>query len=108
MLAVGGPSGPSAVSRQVSGPGLSGEVGGMSLLWTWDCAETPALGPLEAMAGAGNEIMSAEAPSPLEGDPSAISWKGPLLPVTSAHTISVFLVWQPPQTAACAFLPNSH
>lgn len=60
------------------------------------------------MVGGGNEIMSAEARSPLEGDPSVISWKRLLLPTMSAHTLSVFLVWLPPRIAACVFLPSFH
>lgn len=49
--------------------------------------------------GGGDEIMSAEAHSPLEGEPSVTSWKSLLLPASSARTVSVFPVWLPLQIA---------
>ena len=58
--------------------------------------------PGPEVLGEGDELMSAEAPSPLQGDPAVISWKSLPLPAVSANTSSVFLVWP----AACLLLPD--
>lgn len=78
-------------------------------LWNWDWAETPgpSLPTSDAMGEGGDEIMSADA-QPLRRRSLCNLLERPLPPAISAHTISAFLIWLPPQTIVCAFLPNFH